>query len=340
MSKGNVLYIGNKLGEHNQGTVTTLDVLSSQLEAEGFRVYSGSAKRSKILRMIDMLFAVFKYRNKVDVVLIDTYSTMNFHYAVAVANLCRLFRLPYIPILHGGNLPHRLRKSRSQSYKLFSGAKTNVAPSKYLMDEFASEGYHNLTYIPNTIEIEHYSFLDRKQVRPKLLWVRSFAEIYNPMLALQVVEKLKEDFPDASLCMIGPEKDGSLQKCKAYATEHQLPVIFTGMLSKEEWRQTSVNYDIFINTTNFDNMPVSVMEAMALGLPVISTNVGGVSYLIEDQKDGLLVLPDHRDQFVNAIRKLCTNNDLVRSLSTNARKKVEGFDWQNVKQHWLTLLRE
>ncbi|TDI81691.1 MAG: glycosyltransferase family 1 protein, partial [Bacteroidetes bacterium] len=141
-------------------------------------------------------------------------------------------------------------------------------------------------------------------------------------------------------CMIGPEKDGSLKKCKAYATERQLPVIFTGMLSKEAWRKRSRDYDIFINTTNFDNMPVSVMEAMALGLPVISTNVGGVPYLITDHQDGLLVLPDHRDQFVNAIHKLCTNNDLARSLSKNARKKAEGFDWQNVKQHWLTLLRE
>jgi glycosyltransferase involved in cell wall biosynthesis len=340
MFKGNVLYIGNKLGKNAMGTVTTLDVLSTQLEGEGFTVYSASAKRNKIHRMIDMLFAVIKYRNRVDVVLIDTYSTQNFHYAVAVADLCRLFRLPYIPILHGGNLPQRLQKSRSQASKLFKGAKTNVAPSKYLMDAFAAEGYHNLTYIPNTIEIEQYSYLPRNQTGPKLLWVRSFAEIYNPMLALLVVEKLREEFPNVSLCMTGPEKDGSLQRCKAYATDHQLPVIFTGMLSKEAWRERSEDYDIFINTTNFDNTPVSVMEAMALGLPVISTNVGGVPYLIEDQKDGLLVPSDDRDQFVNAIHKLCTNNELARSLSANARRKAEGFDWQNVKQHWLTLLRE
>jgi L-malate glycosyltransferase len=340
MSKKKVLYIGNKLGENAMGTVTTLDVLSTQLEVEGFTVYSASAKQNKIIRIIDMLFAVIKYRNRVDVVLIDTYSTLNFHYAVAVANLCRLFRLPYIPILHGGNLPQRLQKSRSKAYKLFKGAKTNVAPSKYLMDEFAAEGYHNLTYIPNTVEIEQYSFLLRKEINPKLLWVRSFAEIYNPMLALLVVEKLREEFPNVSLCMIGPEKDGSLQKCKAYAAEHQLPVIFTGMLSKEGWRQRSKDYDIFINTTNFDNTPVSVMEAMALGLTVVSTDVGGVPYLIEDQKDGLLVPPDERDQFVDAIHKLCTNNELARSLSANARKKAEGFDWQNVKHHWFTLLRE
>jgi L-malate glycosyltransferase len=339
MSSGKLLYIGNKLSK-NDITVTSIETLGLFLENEGFKVYNASSIKNKWLRLIDMLWKTMKYSKNVSVVLIDTYSTQNFYFAVAVANLCRLIRLPYIPILRGGNLPRRLQKSRSQAYKLFKGAKTNVAPSKYLMDKFAAEGYHNLTYIPNTIEIEQYSYLPRKETGPKLLWVRSFAEIYNPMLALLVVEKLKEKFPNVSLCMIGPEKDGSLQKCKAYAAELQLPVIFTGMLSKEEWRQRSEDYDIFINTTNLDNTPVSVIEAMALGLPVVSTDVGGVPYLIEDQKDGLLIPPNDRDHFVDAIHKLCTNNELARSLSANARKKAEDFDWQNVKQHWLTLLRE
>ncbi len=250
--KTSILYVGNKLTRNDSGTPTTLDTLSSRLKEEGIKVYSASGKRNKVIRLLHILYTIIRYGKKVSAVLIDTYSTQNFYYAVAVGNLCRLLRIPYVPILHGGNLPRRLRNNRSLSYKLFNGAKTNVAPSKYLMDAFAAEGYHNLTYIPNSIEIEQYSFLPRKEIKPKLLWVRSFAEIYNPMLALQVVEKLKKDFPDASLCMIGPEKDGSLQKCKAYATEHQLPVIFTGMLSKEAWRQRSKDFDIFINTTNYD----------------------------------------------------------------------------------------
>jgi L-malate glycosyltransferase len=334
-----IVYIGNNLRGKGRN-ITTIETLTAQLTALGHSVYTYSVVRNKLLRMLDMLRGVMIHSRKADVVLIDTYSTQNFYYAVAVGNLCRLLRIPYVPILHGGNLPERLCSNRYLSYKLFHGAKTCVAPSQYLMKEFNKQNFTNLTYIPNTIEIEQYSYLHRKETGPRLLWVRSFAEIYNPMLALMVVEKLREEFPKVSLCMTGPEKDGSLQKCKAYATEHQLPVIFTGMLSKEAWRQRSEDYDIFINTTNFDNTPVSVIEAMALGLPVISTNVGGVPYLIEDQKDGLLVPPNDRDHFVDAIHKLCTNNDLARSLSTNARRKAEGFDWQNVKQHWLTLLRE
>ena len=135
-----------------------------------------------------------------------------------------------------------------------------------------------------------------------MLWVRSFSEIYNPLLALQIVELLKNEGLDVELCMVGPEKDGSLQRCKSVAQELNLPVTFTGMLSKEEWIDLSKDYDIFINTTNFDNMPVSVMEAMALGLPVVSTNVGGLPYLIEDGVDGMLFPPNNAELFVGAIK--------------------------------------
>ena len=80
--------------------------------------------------------------------------------------------------------------------------------------------------------------------------------------------------------MVGPDKDGSLEKTKQYAKEKGVlhRVRFTGGLSKTEWIELSKDYNIFINTTNVDNTPVSVMEAMALGFPVISTNVGGVPF--------------------------------------------------------------
>ncbi|MEM7086949.1 MAG: glycosyltransferase family 4 protein [Bacteroidota bacterium] len=339
MNARKLLYIGNNL-RGSGTTVTTIETLSAQLRTVGFEVYTYSSKKNKILRLLDMIFGVLSKGRKVEAVLIDTYSTQNFYYAVAVANLCRLFGCPYIPILHGGNLPERLRNNRSLSFKLFHGAATNVAPSPYLVDAFKAEGYDKVNYIPNTIAINDYSFSLRNSIGPRLLWVRSFAEIYHPMLALKLVENLKTRYPNVTLCMVGPEKDGSLQRCKDYALQQDLPVIFTGKLSKEVWREKSTDFDIFINTTNFDNTPVSLIEAMALGLPIVSTNVGGIPYLIEDRKDGLLVSNNDVSAFAKAIDELCADHDLTQALSVNGRKKAEGFDWENVKQHWLTLLKQ
>ena len=97
---------------------------------------------------------------------------------------------------------------------------------------------------------------------------------------------------------------------------------------------------MFINTTNVDNTPVSVIEAMALGLPVVSTNVGGIPFLLEDGVDALLVEPNDQEAMCRAIERLKSDPELVKQLTLNARKKVENFDWEVVKHQWKKLFDE
>lgn len=335
--KKSVLYVGNKLAKHGVSP-TSADLLPPALEGEGYRVVTASDKRSKIIRFLDMIWVTHKNRNKVERVLIDTYSTWNFYFAVVIAAMCRIYKLPYIPILRGGNLPRRLEKNKRLSDNLFNGAITCVAPSIYLLNQFRDKGYTNLTYIPNTIHIKDYPFQPRPKLSPKLLWVRSFSEIYNPLLALEIIEILIKQGIDVSLCMVGPDKDGSLGRCKNIMESLKLPVTFTGILSKQEWIRLSEEYDIFINTTHFDNMPVSVMEAMALGMPVISTNVGGMPYLIKNGETGVLVATKSPEAFVEAIRNLLENEAETFKMSHTARLEIEKLDWQNLKKQWLELL--
>ena len=334
-----ILYVGNKLAKHGR-TVSTIDSLSVLLEDGGYKVITASSKKNKLGRLLDMIQKTIRYRNKVDLVLIDTYSTQNFYYAVIVAKLCRMFKIPYYTILHGGNLPKRLSENPKTSKKLFEGAKLNISPSLFLMETFRNKGYNNITYVPNSIELVNYNFFLRKEIRPKLLWVRSFAEIYNPMLAIEVLKNLRERGIDASLTMVGPDKDGSMERCKTEALRQQLPVIFTGKLEKLDWIELSKQHDIFINTTNFDNMPVSLIEAMALGLPIISTNVGGIPFLVKNNETGILVHANDIKLFTEAIIDLLASPVLVERLSKNGRALAETFAWKEVKRKWHSLLSE
>ena len=88
--------------------------------------------------------------------------------------MARFFGLKYINILHGGDLPNRLKHSPKLSKQIFKDAKTLVAPSGYLAEEFENEGYA-VTQIPNPIAIENYEIIERRFDTPKLLWVRQFA---------------------------------------------------------------------------------------------------------------------------------------------------------------------
>jgi glycosyltransferase involved in cell wall biosynthesis len=116
-------------------------------------------------------------------------------------------------------------------------------------------------------------------------------------------------------------------------------VNFTGKLSKEEWVALSQKYDLFINTTHFDNTPVSVIEAMALGLPIVSTNVGGITYLLEDKKTALLVEDSDVNAMTQAILELLHNNELKEKLVANGLNLVQEFDWEKVKIRWDDVLK-
>jgi glycosyltransferase involved in cell wall biosynthesis len=285
-----------------------------------------------------MLYACIRYRHSTDMVIIDTYSTLNFYYALLTSQLCRLLKLPYISSLNGGHLPKRLEKSPKMSQLIFRNAFVNIAPSRFLKESFEKHGYHNIRYIPNTIEIKNYQFLKRDFTIPKLLWVRSFSKIYNPLLAIKVLRALKDKGLDASLCMVGPDSDGSLQNAKALAIHLGVSVTFTGKLTKKEWIQRSENYNVFINTTTIDNTPVSVIESMALGLPIVSTNVGGMPYLIAHGTHGLLVENNNVDAMVDAILILFEDPEKRDAMILNARALAESFDWERVKLGWKDVL--
>jgi glycosyltransferase involved in cell wall biosynthesis len=334
----NLLYIGNKLSDHGY-TSTSIETLGSFLEAEGFTVHYASSQRNIVLRMLEMVFITLKYAKKVDYVLIDTYSTKNFWYAFIISQICRLFSVKYIPKLHGGDLPNRLKKSPYWCDLIFKNAYQNIAPSPYLYKAFKHKGYVNLIHIPNTIELEKYDFQPRQFDVPRILWVRSFSQIYNPILAVKVLLELQKKFPTAQLCMVGPKKDESYDATVAFAKEHNVEVIFTGKLTKAEWTDLSKNYNLFLNTTHFDNTPVSVIEAMALGLPVVSTNVGGIPFLLQHEDNALLVDDNDLEAMVFQIERLFAEPKLTDVLVANAYNLVQGFDWNIIRKQWIDLLR-
>lgn len=332
------MYIGNKLSDHGY-TSTSIETLGSFLEAEGFSVKYASSQKNIFLRMLEMVFVTLRYAKKVDYVLIDTYSTKNFWYAFIISQICRLFRVKYIPKLHGGDLPNRLKKSPYWCNLIFKNAYQNIAPSPYLFESFKDNGYSNLIHIPNSIELEKYEFQTRKFDVPRILWVRSFSQIYNPILAVKVLQALKRQFPTAELCMVGPKKDESFDATVAFAKEHDVAVTFTGKLTKAEWTDLSKNYNLFLNTTHFDNTPVSVIEAMALGLPVVSTNVGGIPFLLQHEKNALLVADNDLEAMVFQIERLFSEPALTDVLVANAHNLVKGFDWNVIRKQWIDLLR-
>lgn len=332
-----ILYAGNKLSKFGY-TPTCVETLTPKL-TDMYEIISVSDKKSQLLRMVDMIRTFLNNKKKINAVIIDSYSTRGFWFTYILARLCIKNKIPVIPYLHGGGYPERLEKSPEKCKEIFSNSYKNISPSNYLKKHFEEKGYA-VDCIPNFISINEYEYKKRTNLKPRLLWVRSFDKTYNPLLAIEILHKIKSKYPEAVLCMVGPDKDGSLQEVKDKAAKLEVldSLKITGKLSKKEWLELSNDYDIFVNTTDYDNQPVSVIEAMASGLPVISTNVGGIPFLIENGTDGILVPRNNPDRFTEEIEKLLNDKELSAKISENGRKKAESFDWENLKTKWAELL--
>src|SRR5947207_7784004 len=176
-----------------------------------------------------------------------------------------------------------------------------------------------------------------------MVWLRAFHRIYAPELAPAVLARLVVDFPDARLAMIGPDKkDGSLEQTKRAAESLQVQdrLAFPGAVPRHEVPALLDEADVFLNTADVDNAPVSVVEAMTAGLCIVSTRVGGIPYLLKDGHDALLVAPRDPDAMAKAVQRILTEPGLAARLSRNARKTAERFDWGTILPQWESLLAE
>lgn len=333
-------FVGNMLGR-NAGYITTQgQIVADLFAAEGYKVTCVSSKINRAARLLDIIQTLIRNFRTFDVVLLDTYSGLSFVIADVTGFLCKIFNLPIIMILRGGNLPEFMRKKPRWTKRVLNRADALIAPSGFLAEKIGDWGY-KIPVITNIIDLSRYPYRERSKISPNLIWMRSFHPIYNPEMAVKVLVKLREDYPEATLTMAGNDK-GLEDKIKKLVKDSNLAdaVRFAGFLDLEKKLKEFSDADIYINTNRVDNMPVSVVEARALGLPVVATNVGGLPYLIEHGQNGLLVPSEDVDAMVKNIKELLENPELTQKISRSGRAIAERSAWTAVRQDWEKLIEE
>ncbi|HYG34037.1 MAG TPA: glycosyltransferase family 4 protein, partial [Clostridia bacterium] len=263
-----------------------------------------------------------KRRKHYDVACVDVFSGLAFVWAEAACCLLRAMRKPIVMTLHGGNLPEFGRKNPTRVKRLLNWGAAVTCPSHYLCKEM-QKFRDDLRLLPNGIDLAAYKFRFPQSRLCRLVWLRAFHHIYNPVMAVRVLAGLRNQGMDVRLTMIGPDKeDGSLNQTQAAAQELGLlqHITFRGAVAKDAVPNELSCGDVFLNTTNFDNTPVSVIEAMACGLPVVSTNVGGIPYLLKHEETAVLVPPDDANAMTQACVRLMQEPDLAARIVNKGRE--------------------
>jgi L-malate glycosyltransferase len=325
---------GNLVGRH-QGFVTTQGQIVADLFArEGYEVISVSSKRNRALRLIDIVWTIFRNRRIIDVLIVEVYSGLAIVVADVAGRVASLLGIRSIFVLHGGNLPDFTKRHPNFVKRILNRANLLAAPSRYLVKEMSTYGF-NVTVIPNVVDLDNYPYTERKQISPKLFWMRSFHSLYNPEMALDVFGQIRSEYPAATMVMAGVDKGLEDEiKRKAYARGFGNSIRFPGFLDHEHKIKEFSAADVYLNTNRVDNMPISVVEAWAMGVPVVATNVGGLVHLIESGETGLLVADGDADGMASAVRALLGDPEMTKRLSVQGRSQAELSSWRSVREKW------
>ena len=238
---------------------------------------SGTVSYVKRARCICVWSARRRYR----VAHVSVYSGRPFIWAWLVCYLLRKVKRPYVLTLHGGALPVFARRFPGAFAGLLESAATVTAPSRYLQDEMR-RFRPDIVMLRNPLHLHWFNHRLRARATPRIIWVRSLHSMYNPRLAIDVIARLQPAFPDIQLTMLGPEREKGIldalrEDVKQRGLEGQVRFILG--VPREDVGNWLAAADVFLNTTDIDNAPVSVVEAMAAGLCVVTTDAGGVPHM-------------------------------------------------------------
>lgn len=313
-----------------------------QLQARGWQVIAASDHLGRLARLADMLATTWWHRKRYGGANVEVYSGPAFCWAEAVCGLLRLLRHPYALTLHGGNLPAFARRQPRRVLRLLRSAEAVMCPSGFLA-EAMWKYRRDIRIVPNGIDLQRFRYRLRANLEPRLVWLRAFHRVYDAELAVRVAKVLSKDFPGVRLTLCGADKhDGTLENVQRLIRELGMAenVHIRGAVHRADIPEILDQAEILLNTARVDNTPVSVIEAMASGLCVVSTNVGGLPYLIDNGRDGMLVTPGDENAMAAAVSRLLRSPGLARTLSVNARRRALSYDWTLVTPEVEAILRQ
>lgn len=274
-----------------------------------------------------------------DVVHIFCASYWSFLLAAAPALLwARLMGKRVILNYHSGEAPDHLARWGPLVHPWLRLADEIVVPSVFLARVFARYGYR-ARVIANVVDLTRFRFRERSTLRPVLLSNRNLEKLYrvdNSLRAFALLQSRRGG--DAVITVAGEGSEDSRLRILA-DTLGVAGVRFAGRVAPDAMPALYDQADVFVNSSIIDNQPLSVLEAFAAGLPVVSTPTGGIAAMVDNGNAGMLVDPDDPAAMATAVDLLLSRPAYARTLALRARDALGQYTWANVRDDWAEVYR-
>ena len=249
--------------------------------------------------------------------------------------VARLYRKPLILNYRSGEAEDHLRGASRGVFGLLRMCHAIVVPSGFLVQIFAQFGFR-ATAIANVVDPSVIHARHRGSARPRIIVPRALEPLYNVACAIRAFAIIQRRFPEARFTILGKGSEEAVLK----RLVHELGlrhVEFSGWVDRSEIGESYDRHDILVNTSSIDNMPVSLLEGFAAGLPIVTTNAGGIPYLARDRVNAHVVEVDDHEAIASRVIELLENPGEVSRLSRAGRQESQKYTWEAVAGQWYEL---
>ena len=285
-----------------------------------------------LFRLLPYLARLWGLAGRSDVIHLMANSGWSWHlFAAPAVWIAHARGTPVVVNYRGGGAADFLAGSPPLLRQTLARTAALIVPSGFLQKVFGDHGLP-AAIVPNVIDLGRYSpgAGGRDPAAPHLIVTRNLEPIYDNASAIRALALLRADWPGARLTVAGSGPELAMLQALAAELGVAGAVHFAGRLDRAAMAALYRSADLMFNPSVTDNMPNSVLEALAAGVPVVSTNVGGVPYLLEDGRTGLLVEPRQAEALAAAARRVLGEPELRRQLIANGLREVQRYTWDQV----------
>jgi glycosyltransferase involved in cell wall biosynthesis len=294
-------------------------------------------------RLVPFVVRLWRAAGAVDLFHVMANSGLSWHlFAAPAIVVARMRRIPVVINYRGGEADAFLARSRAAVRLTMDRADAIAVPSAYLHEVLARHGVAS-RIVANIVDPARFAPKARDGAVSgscHVVVARNLEALYDVASALRAIALVRQTVPGAQLSVAGSGPELDTLRALARELDIEDAVTFTGRLDREEMAALYRHADLMLNPSRVDNLPNSVLEALACGLPVVTTNVGGVPYVVAHEKTAILVDPGNYEAMARAIVRLRSEPQLAQSLVEAGLAEVQRYSWPRVREALLALYDE
>jgi len=260
-----------------------------------------------------------------------------FFFVVPAAVVARLRAVPLIINYRGGEAEAFLEGNVWAVRPIVRRAAALVVPSSFLQQVFGRFGMA-ATIVPNIVDLSRFRPMAAEPARPlHVIVTRNLEPIYDNAAAIRAFAIVRGQIPAARMTVAGEGPSRASLEQLARELGISDAVTFCGRVANADIPALYASADVCLNPSLADNMPISVLESLASGVPVVSTRVGGIPYLVEHELTALLVEPGDAEAMADAVLRVLRDEALRARLTATGQEAVRHFDWASVRPQLLAV---